>query len=348
MAAGQQVTRLQFLRRLRKLAESALQAYGLPNAQLKFVNYSGNGLYRVDVPTSMKSDEPFVPGRYTLRLHQPGYMSYDHINSELEWLSALSSEGIEVPQPIRNLDGHWVTATEEDQTAMRPRNCTLLRWVNGRNITKGIVPKHFKAIGRTLAAMHKQAQSWKPPKGFTRRHWDWDGLYGDGAGFDPPAQKVRDSIPKQHQHDFVRITEKVRELIVDVGKGRRVYGLIHADIALDANVLFHEGRARPIDFDDSGFGYWAFDIAVPLAHYTSDFQDTSPKMRNALMDGYEEIQPFPESQREYIDLFIAARYAQEMIWAQAGTVHNPCSADEANVWLNRAAADLKRHLKTLE
>ncbi|UCE11684.1 MAG: phosphotransferase [Candidatus Thorarchaeota archaeon] len=348
MAANQQVTRLQFLRRLRKLAKSALYAYGFQDAKLKFINYSGNGLYRVDIPTSLKSDEPFVPGRYTLRLHQPGYMSFEHITSELEWLSALSSEGIEVPQPIRNLDGHWVTATEEENASLRPRNCTLLRWINGRNITKGITPIHFKAIGRTLAAMHKQAQTWKPPRRFTRRHWDWEGLYGDGAGFDPPAQKVRETIPKQHQPDFVRIIERIQDLIDEIGKGRKVYGLIHADIALDANVLFHKGRARPIDFDDSGYGYWAFDIAVPLAHYISDFKDTSPRMKKALLEGYEEIQAFPESQLEYIELFIAARYAQEMVWAQAGALHYPGSADQSNEWLNRAATDLKRHLKTLE
>lgn len=345
MSTEVQVTYRQFLRRLRKLAEKVLDAYGIHDARLTFINYSGNGLYRVDIPTSSKTTEPFVPGRYTLRLHQPGYMSFEHITSELEWLSALHKEGIGVPEPLRNLEDQWVSTVKGDYDIPQQRNCTLLRWVHGRMINKGIRPKHFKAMGRVMGKMHKQAQDWKPPKGFTRRSWDWEGLYGDGAGFDPPAQKVRETIPKSHQNTFVKVTDKVQEAINDLGKGRKVYGLIHADIAIDANILFHKDEARPIDFDDSGFGYWIFDLAVPLAHYISDFKDTSPIMRNALLEGFQESHYLSEVQLEYLDLFIAARYAQEMVWAQAGALHNPCNTDEAMEWLNRAARDLKHHLK---
>ncbi|MFW9959267.1 MAG: hypothetical protein ACFFCT_14455 [Candidatus Odinarchaeota archaeon] len=50
MSVAEQVSHLTFLRRLRKLAEMALASYELEEADLKFINYSGNGLYRVSIP----------------------------------------------------------------------------------------------------------------------------------------------------------------------------------------------------------------------------------------------------------------------------------------------------------
>ena len=41
------------------------------------------------------------------------------------------------------------------------------------------------------------------------------------------------------------------------------FGLIHADLHLD-NTLFADGEARLIDFDDCGFGYRIYDVAVAL------------------------------------------------------------------------------------
>ena len=56
----------------------------------------------------------------------------------------------------------------------------------------------------------------------------------------------------------------------DWGKGSNVYGLIHADLGTKANVLFHKGEARAIDFDDSGYGYWMYDLTTPLYDWEDD------------------------------------------------------------------------------
>ena len=56
----------------------------------------------------------------------------------------------------------------------------------------------------------------------------------------------------------------------DWGKEPDVYGLIHADLGTKANVLFNKGEARAIDFDDGGFGYWTYDLAVPLCDWEGE------------------------------------------------------------------------------
>jgi Ser/Thr protein kinase RdoA (MazF antagonist) len=331
-----------FLLRLRKLAERALEAYGLQNAKLKFHTYTGNGIYKVIVKEKSKS---FDPGLYTLRLHQPNYMRPEYISSELEWLLALTNAGIKVPEPFRNLQGNWLTKVESEYEVPCERNCSLVRWVEGRMLKNNLKPNHVRALGKVIGKMHEQSIGWKIPKGFTRPHWDWHGLFDYDYGV--PGEDARAAIPKRHKQVFNDALELLRETFEQLGKGKKLYGLIHADLGLSDNVLFHAGEARPLDFDDCGFGYWLFDLGVPSAQYYLDVNDTTPTVRNALIDGYRETSPLADLNLKYLDHFMAARYAQFMFFYQASGLHSPQYIDEANQEIDENAKFLKRVLKRI-
>jgi hypothetical protein len=69
------LSRLSRLTRIRKLAKAALQAYGLDYAELNFLQYFQNIIYRVDIPRigEFKHDaSPYYPNRYLLRIHSIG------------------------------------------------------------------------------------------------------------------------------------------------------------------------------------------------------------------------------------------------------------------------------------
>ena len=55
----------------------------------------------------------------------------------------------------------------------------------------------------------------------------------------------------------------MQRVMTQLGDGADQVGLIHADLHLD-NALFWRDDVRIIDFDDCGFGYWLYDIAVSL------------------------------------------------------------------------------------
>lgn len=326
-----------FLLRLRKLAEIALREYGLEDTKLRFINYSGNGLYQVTVPPA----KPVHPGKYTLRLHQPDYMKPNFISSEMEWLSALHQEGIKVPMPVRNLDGEWLTISDGGYEVPQERNCTLIGWTEGRLLNKNIRPKHFRALGRVMGRMHVQSRGWRPPKGFARPHWDWDGLFGDGFSYGTPAKDAREAIPKAHQDIFNDVLNRVKEASEHLGKSKSVYGLIHADLGVTDNVTFQAGEARPFDFDDCGFGYWVFDFGVVLGHYFIDTNDESKTMQDALISGYEESIDIGNIGIEYLDLFKAARIAQLMFFYQASGLAHPEHLEEAKREVQNHARFLK-------
>jgi Ser/Thr protein kinase RdoA (MazF antagonist) len=103
----------------------------------------------------------------------------------------------------------------------------------------------------------------------------------------------------------------------ELGQGPDVYGLIHADLGVDANVLFWKGEARAIDFDDSGFGYWVYDLAVSLEHCREDA--AFPQFRDALLDGYAEMRSLSEEQLKHLNLLMAALDVYWSLWATAIT-----------------------------
>jgi Ser/Thr protein kinase RdoA (MazF antagonist) len=343
MAAAEPISRRTFLRRLRQLAEKALASYGLEGVSFKFVNYSGNGLYQVQVPTGR-----FIsPGKYVLRLHQPDYMKPEYVRSEMEWLSALHNAGIPVPVPERNLTGDWLTASEGDFSVPQQRNCTLVGWTKGRILGEKVRPKQFKFLGRLIGRMHEHTKKWKPPKGFARPHWDWDGLYGEGFSYGVPAIDAREAIPRVHQTAFNRALDIVREVSETLGRGKDVYGLIHADLGLADNVAFLAGDAKPFDFDDCGFGYWVFDLAVPLSQHFIDTGDRSKETYEILKSGYEETSSLEGIGTEYLNHFIAARFAQFMFFYQASGMAHPQHMEESKQGVNEHARYLKKILKEL-
>jgi Ser/Thr protein kinase RdoA (MazF antagonist) len=113
------------------------------------------------------------------------------------------------------------------------------------------------------------------------------------------------------------------------GTGPEVFGLIHADLGTKANVLFHQGRAHAIDFDDSVFGYWVYDLAIPLSDWEGDAM--WPAYKDALLDGYQELRFIPAEQLAQLELFQAAIRGLEIFWGTAATMRYPGS----KYWIQR-------------
>jgi len=329
MKAYEDLTPRGKLRRTGLIARAALEDYGITEARLRLMVDAGNTTYRVKaVDPNPVGGSLYVDGCYSLRLHQPGYQNEGVVDSELEWLYALSEAGLSVPQPLTTIEGELSVEVSVPGVPVA-RRCSLLRWVKGRMAPKLVRPWHMKAIGRLIAQLQNHASSWRPPPGFVRRHYDRNGLWGDDTGTGYTADEVWPRIPRRYFEAFQEVTTRVEQVMEDWGKGPDVYGLIHADLGTEANVLFHRGEARAIDFDDGGYGYWVYDLAIPLVDLEGD--DALPTYRDALLEGYSEIRSIPEEQLEKLELFQAAFRALEFFWGTASTMRRP----DSTYWMER-------------
>jgi len=332
---------------MRQLAQGALNAYGLADARCNFLKQAGNTLFRVNeaIPAHTTKAELYVPGQYLLRIHQPGYQTPSAIELELAWLAAMCRDAdLPVPEPISTLDGALL-AQISIPGIPGERNCSLLRWVKGREINQGrIQPWHYRAQGQLMARLHNHAAHWQPPLGLEKRKYDWDGLFREDGGAGIPASKAWSLLPKEYLPSFDAVTRKVKLVMDAWGKGSDVYGLIHGDLGLDANVLFWRGEARAIDFDDSGFGYYVYDLSLALEHCQED--EVLPRSRDALLDGYTRMRSLPEDQLKYLDLFLVAFYVYLSLYAVAAAQLYPRHKEELFGRMERAHRLVEHYLST--
>jgi Ser/Thr protein kinase RdoA (MazF antagonist) len=175
-----------------------------------------------------------------------------------------------------------------------------------------------------------------------RRHYYYNGLWGNAAGTNYPASEVWPRIPQQYFTAFQEVTIRTKQIMEDWGKRTNVYGLIHADMGTKANVLFHGIEARAIDFDDAGFGYWIYDLAMPLSDWEGEKIWLS--YRDALLEGYTKIRAIPEEQLGQLKLFQAAIRAMEIFWGTATLMR----FSDSTYWIKRrdnACIHIVRYLK---
>jgi Ser/Thr protein kinase RdoA (MazF antagonist) len=314
------LTRLGRIRRMRQVACTALEHYGIHAAHFHLLRQAGNTLFRVvtgDLPDIPKAGDLFEPGQYLLRIHQPGYQEVDAIELELAWLAAMRREAdLPVQEPIAALDGRLLISVEVPGVPGR-RNASLLRWIKGRSLKDHFTPAHLRAQGRLLARLHNFSAGWQYPEVRCKRRFDWDGMFADDVGSDMPNAEAWALLSPLHKDAFSFVAERLRAVMEDWGEGGDAFGLIHGDLGVDANLLFWHGQPRAIDFDDSGYGYWVFDLAVALDACRDD--PDFFRYRESLLQGYTEFRSLPEHQAAQIELFLAGLEVYWNLWATGGT-----------------------------
>ena len=344
-----ELTRRAKIRKFRKIAGTALNTFGLKDVRYEFITISGNVLFRVYElePGRVKTvDSPFKPGQYLLRIHDRSEQETDAIQLEMEWLNSIRQDtGLAVPEPVRSLAGDLLAQVSIPEVPEK-RDCTLLRWLNGRRITKNIQPRHFQAQGRVMARLHNHTARWSPPKGLSKRSFDYDGLFFDNAGTELSNREAWPHLQERHRKAYEEIARRVKLVMDDRGRRPDVYGLIHGDCGVDANVLFRKGEAQIIDFDSSGFGYYLYDLALALEHCWEE--PAYPAFLEALLKGYTEFRSLPDDHLRIMDLFRAAFYVYMGLWTVAVDRTHPDSPNKFarhRKWLEYGLRFIERQLK---
>lgn len=305
---------------LRRLAIKAMDNYDVAGPRLELVAHGENTTFRVissDGVLDAVSDSAELDGQYLLRVHRPTRHGRDvdsqtAITSELEWLVALRADtSLAVPEPVRAVGGGLTTMATADGVD-GSRVCSLLRWMKGRNHNHSARPVHLYRLGGLLAQLHDHADQWRVPDGFVRIRWDHEAYFGNTMVYgNVAAADAWKLLPRNLQRDFAAVADEVGVVMQQLGQGPNVFGLIHADAHLD-NVLFEGQQARLIDFDDCGFGYRIYDVAVAL--WELRHRDDYPIFNEAFVRGYTEHRPLPAEQMEHLDAFIAAREVAFGLW----------------------------------
>ena len=289
------------------VAERALGEWNLGAAKIALISRSENVVFRVDVEDGR---------RYALRVHRPGYHTLAELESEQMWTAALNQAGIGAPLAQRTRAGDHYAAVGVPGT--RGIRCVgLVPWFDGVRLDEQIEgapdpatrDAYFEKLGRLMAAMHDQALDWRPPAPFQRHSLDADGFMGEA-----PFWGRFWEIPQ--------LTSEQREILADArarlharlsgyDKNRGTYSMIHADLRA-SNVLTLGDQLQVIDFDDAGFGWHQYDMAVVLFDYA--IAPDLEAIRDALIRGYRSRRAISEEDLELLPLFLLIRALASLGW----------------------------------
>jgi Ser/Thr protein kinase RdoA (MazF antagonist) len=346
--------------RVTRCAERAIGGYGChPGAPVRLLNVSENATYFVEDPDQ---------GPSILRVHRLGYHTLPEIESELAWMDALRAEaGVRTPRILPALDGRRVT-TATDPSSGERRYCVRFEYLPGSEPEEHAI-EHFAELGEITARMHRHARQWVRPSWFTRFHWDYEAAFGalsrwgrwqDGVGV---GNSERDVLG--------RLDTTLRARLAAFGTGQARYGLVHADTRL-ANLIVtdvadssggtcddadscgrtcddragRDGKAGPvavIDFDDSGFSWYLYDVGTSVSFF--EHQPQVPDLVDRWLSGYRRVLDLPAADEAEIWTFILFRRLLLVAWIgshtavdiarQLGAGYTRDSCDLAEAYLSR-------------
>jgi Ser/Thr protein kinase RdoA (MazF antagonist) len=313
LQAFENLTRAGQIRRMRRLAETALAAYELEDVTLQPLQHFFNTTFRVNARSRSACPEVREgKERFVLRVHRAGAQDAASIRSELHWLLALRREsGLVVPEPVATRDGRLVTRVASAGVP-EARHCVLFRWVDGRFSGSCPDTRALTRVGAFMARLHQHAETYSPPPDFTRPRWDYEGLRHQALGTDLTQSLAHLSHDERALLDAM--AERVRSTMDALREEKTLFGLIHADL-YERNYLFSRGNVHAIDFDGCGWGYYLFDIGVTLSTLLE--QSTYPRLRQAFLQGYRSVRALSEEHEALIDTFIGGRLMCHILWLAA-------------------------------
>jgi Ser/Thr protein kinase RdoA (MazF antagonist) len=197
--------------------------------------------------------------------------------------------------------------TMADETGQQ-RHCVRFEYLPGTEPADDDAA-HFAELGEITARMHEHARQWQRPPWFTRFHWDYDAAFGararwgrwqDGIGVGPGEHAVLD-----------RLDRALRDRLAAFGAGPQRYGLVHADTRL-ANLLVDGGRVSVIDFDDSGFSWYLYDVGTSVSFF--EHQPQVPGLVDSWLSGYRRVTALPPGDEAEIWTFIMFRRLLLVAW----------------------------------
>ena len=187
--------------------------------------------------------------RFVVRVTPPSHKTLIEVEAEMDWLAYLSENAAPVTCVIPSSNDNLVETVNTDAGTIF---VVCFDWAPGRLVTKeDFSPELFQIWGEAVGMMHRLTKNYRSPvKSQGRIQW-FDDEYLD-----------RSLIPADQKLVLQRF-----DALIDYFKNRPAtqdsFGLIHQDVH-HGNLFLDGKQLTVLDFDDSVFGFFVFDIANAL------------------------------------------------------------------------------------
>ncbi|NJL79808.1 MAG: phosphotransferase [Richelia sp. SL_2_1] len=275
-----------------EIAYNAIQQYDFKSTKLELIKHLENTTFKLLTEQ----------GNFLLRVYCGLHNTVQAIESEAKIIEYLSNcDNYQYQKPIPNRYHKFVSIVEAVGIS---KFVSILSWIDSPTLINRVDNLSlFNEIGKLIAHIHDELYDWQQPANFHRPMLDADALIGNKG-----ALGYANLGYKYFDRETVNLFELVYQRLIDfqaVITKEKNFGLIHGDLHLN-NIIYHQNTLVPIDFDDSGWGYYIYDLAVILATHWGMTEYS--EIKTNLFQGYRTIKEISVDMENQISLFIAARY----------------------------------------
>jgi Ser/Thr protein kinase RdoA (MazF antagonist) len=279
-------------------ARQLLTCWGLdPETPVALINLSENATFSIG-------------GDLILRIHRQRYSSYEEIASELSWLAAVRTQaGVNTPEAVPNVSNETITSTYISSLDSH-RFAVMFRRIAGREPQEGMMTELFEPLGALTARLHQHSLHWKRPPGFTRRTWNVSSAIGPQGHWGDWREGL--GVGREERRTLGALANQIEKRLSAFGNGTDRFGLIHADLRMANLLVTASGDISVIDFDDSGFSWFGYDLGASLS-----FIEDHPQ-RGELIEswcvGYRSVAPLDQSLVRELMTFVMLRRLVLTAW----------------------------------
>ncbi len=240
--------------------------------------------------------------RYVLRIYRKQWRNMKQVKAELAILDHLNSHACLVPCYVRDGEGESIQALTAPEGE---RYAVLFEFMEGvsfdeRSLDSSTVMEKF---GMCSARMHNALDYFSITKDRLDLGLEWM--------LNSPLKHLEPYLVDQPKYlrDLYRYRDWLTEFLASLNAGAPQFGLIHGDL-LPANAMFAnaseaEGDVGIIDFDFSGYGWRAYDIAIFI--HDNAFLNGANGFVETYLEGYEKIRPISDTEWAIVEALLPIR-----------------------------------------
>jgi amicoumacin kinase len=273
----------------------AAEKFGIDQNGLTHLRDSANAIYAFT-----QAKKPYI-----LRLTPGAARSVDMIHAEMDYIDYLSRNEGHVAHPQRSLAGNLVEAVGDGKNRMYASVFEQAPGIHPEN--EALTNKVMRMVGKSLGQMHRLSKAYQPP-GARRPHWHEIDVF-----------QLVPEIPK----DQVLVRQRCANMLGilhTLPVDNDSYGLIHGDPE-PYNYLLHNGQLTFIDFDDSCYHWYAFDVAVAVQYLCICANLESERVHpqqvwDAFYAGYRQENQLSDFWLDQIPLFLRLRVMEDYAFSE--------------------------------
>ncbi len=275
--------------------------------------------------------------KLVVRVTPPGHKALTEVQAEMDWLVYLSENDAPVERVIPSRNDNLVETVDTNAGTIA---VVCFEWAPGQLVTKeDFSPDLIQSWGEAVGMMHRLTKDYKPPSQSPGRIQWFDDEYLDRA-----------LIPSD-QYGVLERFDALIKYFKSRPTTRDSFGLIHQDVHHD-NLFLDGKRLTVLDFDDSVYGFFIFDIANALGF---SIWEKPEKMSNSqfadfylrhFMTGYRKENHLDESWVE--DLPKALKLFEFIHYNAFNMDHDLAGEGAFNTLDDRTKQILNRYRKSIE